>query len=132
MGFSSKTCGSNSCMMAIPPWFMRGDALRYEFTAAHRQRAPACCQPGKGGPLRVPTLLNRRGLVKEGIVWRRGRAGRRELARRRWCTEVRFSEGHGKSQVRAKLKSKARATEPAGRGHYQRRRGAVRRGRGGG
>src|ERR1700683_1312330 len=95
--------------------------VRPEFSAAHGQRAPACAdQLGKGGPLRVPTLLNRRGLVKEGIVWRRGRAGRRELARRRWCTEVRFSEGHGKSQVRAKLKSKARATEPAGRGHYQR------------
>jgi hypothetical protein len=60
--------------MAIPPWFMRGDALRYEFTAAHRQRAAArACQPGKGDPLRVPTLLNLRGLVKKGIVQEEGR-----------------------------------------------------------
>src|ERR1700678_863529 len=43
--------------------------VRPEFSAAHGQRAPACAdQLGKGGPLRVPTLLNRRGLVKEGIV----------------------------------------------------------------
>src|SRR6202050_3196550 len=93
--------------------------VRPEFSAAHGQRAPACAdQLGKGGPLRAPTLLNRRGLVKEGIVRGRGRGngGRPEAGDWRDADGA-LNCAAAKATAKAKSrpsKVKAKATEPAG------------------
>jgi hypothetical protein len=49
-------------MMAIPPWYLCDGAL-----GLWMSRGPAAA----GRPLAVPTLLKRRGLVKEGILERK-------------------------------------------------------------